>query len=339
MDQITNLQTDNRVISIRSADRLPRSIVFDRGFKIIGTPLAFRGSRNPGLLFFSDLNMKVPAGTKRLIGTNTVVGSLGSRMQRMDAIAVSYDRSFKLGKMDLRLLPSGMGPGASLLEITYNNRRIIYSSGLRTTTPLMGESIPEIKCEILLIDFEMPETKPPAPRTIKPRLIEWYNTNVSKVSNISPVVLCDSAPALFDAFAVFSEIPDALFAHSSSYNILRHTSMQTNHSHRIKRLSREWPKSGVVFGTSQWFYRSAHHKNEAILRCYCGPDVRIPIDTSAFRLGEPEHVGGLVQFAKKCGARTVALSPSAGDVCAAAFRKAGFDVYFSRIPKQLKLPL
>ncbi|MBN2714268.1 MAG: hypothetical protein JXX14_00355 [Deltaproteobacteria bacterium] len=336
MNQKNNtLQTDT-VISVRSADRMPRSIVFDGGFKILGTPLAFKGCRHPGLLFISELNMKIPPGTRRVIGSETAIGAMGHRKKRLDTIAVSWDRLFKLGKMDLRLLPSGMGPGASLLEIKYRDRIILYCSGLRTAQPLSGAPLPVTACDILLLDFNIATFKSPAPRTLKPQFLTWQKAHSN---NFATAVLCDTAPSVFDVLHTVEDTAMPVLAHSTIYNLLRETAIAENKKLTVRRLGKQWPTTGLVISGSRAFFKSAHAKNAGIPVCICGPKESSPDNLNAFPFGVSEHLAGLVQFAKKCGAGTVAISPTGGETAADAFIKAGFDVHYSRAPRQLKLPL
>ena len=315
---------------------MPRCIVYDGGFKIIGTPLAFKGCRNPGLLFVSDLDMKIPAGTKRVIGSDIAVGRLKHRKRPLDAIAVSCDRMFKLGRMDLRLLPSGLSPGACLMEIAYNSRKILYCSGLRTKIPLSGVPATPTPCDILLLDFDISVEKFAAPRTVKPKLQKWQ---FDRSGGVASALLSDSVSGICDAVDAFANDTIALFAQRTTYKLLRSIAVAENKKLPVKCLGAQWPATGVVFSSSSAFLRSSHSKNTAIPVCYCGRKNPLTQDVPLFPFGESDHIENLIQFAKKCGAHTVAISPSGGEDASHLFKKAGFNVVFSRIPHQLKLPL
>ena len=336
MNESIDTSAAGNVISLRSADKMPRSIIFEGGFRILGTPLAFKGCRNPGLLFVSEIDMKIPAGTKRIIGTEVAVGGPGRRLKRLDAIGVSYDRLFKLGKMDLRLQPSGMGPGASMLEIKYNNKKIVYCSGLRTAVPLSGYSVSSNKCDILLFDFEITSQKNPAPRTLKSQLLAWHNVHSE---NMTAVYACDSATAAFDVVDSFADAAQMLYAQSTVYNLLRSAAISTHKKLTVKKLGKNWPASGAVLTNSRAFPLPRFPEASIASACFCGNENLAPRGLPVFPMGMPEHLAGLIQFARKCGAHTVAISPAGGESAAAAFKKAGFDVVYSRVPHQLKLPL
>ena len=338
MDDIIDKKLDQHLIFLRSADKRPRSIVYDKGFKLPGTPLAFNGSQNPGLLFFSDLNMKVKAGTRRIIGSDIAVATLGNRLQRIDAIAVSYERLFKLGKMDLRLLPSGMGPGAAMLEITFKEKKILYTSGIRTTAPLLGPAAHRGQWDIMVLDFVPALSRPPAPRTMKPRLLDAIKA-LADTARVAPAVTYDSATTLFDVVGALSDSEYPLWAHRQSYALLREVAICAGKKLAVKRLNRRWPVDGVVIVPNDAFFKSEFATNSQISTCHCERETEMPPRGEHFRFGEPEHVSGLIQFARSSGVQTVFLSPGAGENSAIAFQKAGFSVYFSRTPRQLKLPL
>lgn len=322
-----------KLISLRSPDKLPRSIIYDGGFKILGTPLAFKGAKNPGLLFYSDMDMPIPRGTRRIIGTSEAMNTLATRKRKIDAIAVGYERMFKLGRMDLRLLPSGMGPGSSLLQISVRDTTILYCSGVQRAKSLSGLQADTPKCDIILLDFDIPTSRPPASKTSKSNLQKWIQSN--NQPQRAAAVCCASANALFEAHAALATDAKTIVAHHGAYQLLKNTSQ----FHNIRRLGASWPKDGIVLGLYKSFEKMRFATHDDIPKCYCGPTQDSPTDMPVFRFGEPEHMAGLLDFSRSCNAHTVAISPRGKKQTALAFKKAGFTVYFSPKPTQLKLPL
>lgn len=337
MDNNNKNTSAPKLITLRSADKLPRGIICDKGFRILGTPLAFRGSPNPGLLFCSDLDMTVPRGTKRVLGTSLSMLALSAKRKKLDSIAVSYDRLFKLGNMDLRLLPSGMGAGAAMLEIVFKNKSILYTSGFRMAPSLSGEQAAPVPCDILLIDFPALPRKTPAPKTVRAQLLKWCKE--SQQNNIAAAILCGNHTSLFDTITVCKQLKCPIVAHRTVYNLLRDTGFQTTSTHQVSRLGKQWPTDGVVIMMHNHFDRSPFSQNTKIPKCYCGRADSAPEALPLFQLGAHEHIGGLVKFAKDCAAHTVAISPIGTEQTAEALKKANFKVVYSKTPQQLKLPL
>ncbi|MBN2340213.1 MAG: hypothetical protein JXX29_23120 [Deltaproteobacteria bacterium] len=318
---------------------MPRGIICDRGFKILGTPLAFKNAKNPGLLFYADLDMTIPRGTKRVIGTALVMNALNAKHRNIDAIAVGYDRMFKLGNMELKLLPSGMGPGTALLEIKFKNKSILYTAGLRSAKSLSGEQVQPVHSDILLVDYAVSEHKSPAPKTAKAELLKWIHSHRAAESGIAPALMCGNRTSVFEALAAVADLDEPVIAHRSVYNLLRDTGVPFLAKHAISRMERKWPIRGIVLLMHSTFAGGRYRTDHQIPRCFCGPHSLAPPDAMHIPFGEREHVRGLIKFAKQCNVHTVAISSIANEHTAAAFRKAGFDVFYSKIPEQLTLPL
>ena len=128
MSSTTGSTTPNgggELMQPRAIDRWPRGIACDGGFKLLGTPLGFKGSNHPGLLFYSSIDETVPLQGQRILATPFAAAAIGASARGLDALVLDYERKVRLGRMDIRLLSSGLGPGSALLEIGFQERRIL----------------------------------------------------------------------------------------------------------------------------------------------------------------------------------------------------------------------
>ena len=317
---------------MRGADRLPRGIVCDGGFKLLGTPLAFSGAKSPGLLFYSHLDQPLPRSTKRIIGTSFLMSAVRARKHQMDMLAVDYDRLFRLGRMDLRLLPAGLGPGSAMLEIRFEGRKILYCGGLRVAKPLSGEAVAAPRCDLLLLDASPTLGRLVAPRTVRREFLEWVAARERR--QVASAVVCDSRAAVYDVVSSVGRLPVPVHAHRSTYEMLRDTGYLGVGPDHILRLERSWPTGGLVlFSRRAW--TSMREKVPGDV-CFIGAPRNGEV---SFGFGLGEGPRGLLAFARSTGATAVALGPRCGEAVAEVFQRAGFNAISSKRPVQLPLAL
>ena len=325
------------LMDLAAIDRWPRGIACDGGFKILGTPLGFAGSRRPGLLFLGGADARPPRRGQRAIATPFVASALGAAERELDALALGYGRAIRLGRMDLRLLPSGVGPGAAQLELGFRGRSIAYCDGVRLASPLHGPPAEVARCDLLLLDAAPADPRPGSPRRAAKRLAAWADEHLR--AGPTAIVAGGAYAALDAAFALTRagipiravrpvfEMLRRVEDHGFGVPRLRRLEQRAVDDALILHLDRLWPRAGVAGATRG---RVA----------FCGPGRRVPAYASAgFRLGESEDRPGLIAYAKRTGAAHIALGPRCDDATAELLARTGAAVYRVERPTQMPLPL
>ncbi len=319
-------------------DRWPRGITFDRGFRLIGTPLGFVGSTNPGLLFLSSIDDPIPTRECRVLSTPFTAAAIATQSRGLDSLTLEYERKVRLGRMDIRLLSSGLGPGAAQLEIGFGNRRILYCSGVRLSPPLHSPVAEVPKCDLLILDTPPAEPKPPSARTSSRRLAEW--TTEQLAGGRIPTVVCNNNLAALDAAWILSKLECTIHASRPLFEMLRRVEPMGFAVPRMVRLNQTWPTEGAVLHLDHLWPKSPFFDQTGGSTAHVGPGRTAPRWASiSFRLGEKEDRPGLVSYVKQTGASQVALGPCCDATTASMIEKAGIRVHHVKSPTQMPLPL
>jgi hypothetical protein len=327
---------DGGLIEPRSNDRWPRGVTCDGGFRLLGTQLGFEGSSNAGLLFYSDLDQQPPPGGKRILGTTAAALAIGADSRGLDVLGLDPERKVRLGRMDIRLLSSGVGVGASILEVVYRSRSIVFCSGVRFAVPLHSSPVQVPRCDLLLLDAPAADPRPPSPRTASRELAAWTR---ERVANGVAVVACGSVNAAIDAAWTLSSLGEPITATRPLFEILRRLETIGYSFPTLLRLNQEWPAAGVVLHYRRLWPRSPFFRRTDAV-AYAGPGRTPPAwAAAAFRLGEREDRPGLLAFVKQTGASQVALGPRCDAAMAPLLRKAGVDIRHLTEPTQIPLPI
>ena len=321
----------------RANDRWPRGIACDGGFKLLGTPLGFAGSAHPGLLFYSGIDDAVPLQGRRILATPFAAAAIGASNRGLDALVLDYERKVRLGRMDIRLLSSGFGPGSAVLEIGFQDRRILYCGGVRTATPLLGLPADPSPCDLLLLD-----AVPAVPRGIGPRTAaRRLDAAVRQVLADGAVaaVACGSRSAAIEAAYVLAQIDGPLVACRPIFEMLRRVERFGLAFPTLRRLEQTWPDSGAVLHYAHLLPQPVGDSKLTRI-IYAGPATAgTQSGGSAVRMGEGADRPDLVKFALGTGAAHVALGPRCDAQTAAMLEKAGALVSRVHHPTQIPLPL
>lgn len=319
-----------------SREPLPAGVTYDRGFRLPGTPLGFQGTVNPGLLFFANIDQRPPRTEQRILSTPTAAAAVGAIGRGLDTMGLAYERKVRLGKMDIRLLPSGFGPGGALLEVAYKDRVIVFCDGIRLARPLHSTPAIVPTCDLLLIDTACAEPRPPSPRTVAKELAAWAKRGLE---GGVPVVTCGSPSAAVDAAWALKDLEAPVTAARPIYEMLSRLETVGYDFPRLRRLNQEWPGEGLVLHWSHlWTYSRFFKEADAV--AFAGQGRTAPRwATASFRAGEREDRSGLSSFARQTGAGTVVLGPRCDEATASLLRRSGLNVSHLESPKQMRLPL
>ncbi len=325
------------LIEPTAIDRWPRGIACEDGFRILGTPIGFGGARGASLRFISHVDEPIPVRGARILTTPFVATALDWKRRGLDALTLGYDRKIRLGRMDIRLLPTGLGPGAAQLEISFKERRIVFLGGIRLAGPIASPSAEFPQCDLLLLDIGPAEPRPPSPKHASAQIVKWLSSTVS--SGRVPVLAAGSLTAALDTAWALRHADINVRACRSLFEMFRRIEEAGYSMPKLRRLEQELPRGDAVLHLGRIWPNSPMASKNSAAAAYVGPGrTKPPWAEIAFRLGEGEDRPGLVTYVKKTGASQVAVGPRCDEATAAMLRKAGISVYRVSDPTQLPLP-
>ncbi|MCP4601357.1 MAG: hypothetical protein GY847_12675 [Proteobacteria bacterium] len=319
-------------------DRWPRGIACEGGFRILGTPIGFGNTRGASLKFLSHMDEAIPERGRRVLCTPFIAAAIGTENRGLDTLTLGYDRKIRLGRMDIRLLPAGLGPGSAQLEVSFRDRRIVFSRGVRlagTSGAALAVEIPT--CDLLLLDTAPAEPRPPSPKRVSARIVDWVNNTVS--AGEVPVLCAGSFAAAIDTAWALRHLDIKVRACRSLFEMLRRVQEAGYSMPCLRRLEQQLPRSGAVLHLSRLWADTGVARKSSAQVAYIGPGRAKPKWADvAFRLGEIEDRPGLVSYVQSTKASQVALGPSCDKTTSAMMQKAGINVYQVPDPTQMPLP-
>jgi hypothetical protein len=327
----------DKIIRPAAIDRWPRGIACESSFRILGTPIGFGNARGASLRFLAHVDEPVPQRNSRILTSPFLARAVDAEQRGLDALTLGYDRKIRLGRLDIRLLPSGYGPGAAQLEVSFKDRKIVFSRGVRLTEPLFSPPVEFSKCDLLLLDISPADSKPPSPRRISAQIRDW----VAEVRSLNrfPVLLAGSFSAALDTAWTLRQLDIEVRACRSIYEMLQRTEEYGCSMPGLRRLEQQWPNKGVMLHFSHLWPESRLSKEKPTSTAYVGPGRASPKWAEvSFRLGESEDRPGLVSYVRQMGSPQVALGPQCDEATAKLLGKAGVTVYRIPAPTQMPLP-
>lgn len=316
---------------------MPRGIACDGGFRILGTPIGFGGTRGAGLKFLSHIDEPTPNRGSRVLVTPFTAAAIGVQKRGLDALTLGYNRKIRLGRMDIRLFPAGLGFGSAQFEVSFKDRRIVFSAGVRMSQPLACPPLEFPTCDLLLLDAEPAEPRPPSPRRVSMQIKQWVFERIS--AGQVPVLCAGSLAAALDAAWTLKLLDTKFRATRPLFEMLRRVETAGFSIPHLTRLEQQLPTSSVVLHVAHLWPESRLFREESTTAAYIGPGRNKPKWSKvAFRLGEGEDRPGLISYVKKMGAHQVALGPRCDRATGDMLQKAGIDIYRIQHPKQMPLP-
>ncbi len=280
-----------------------------------------------------------PRRGSRVLVSPVVSAAINAMGRGYDVLTLGYDRMIRLGRMDVRLVPAGLGPGSAQIEISLRGRKILFTSGIRLAQPIASQPSVEIpQCDVLLIDATPSTQRPLSPRRVSRQLREWVLT--TSATHQTAVLCAGSRAAAIDIAWLLRDIDIEVRAHRSFFEMLRRIGKLGYTLPRLRRLEGVWPTSGIVLHRFERWPGSRLAASGRAPVAVVGPGIeRPPWADAVFRIGEVEDRSGWVAYAKQTGARQVALGPGCDDAMAQRLSKSGVAVY--RVPPswQMQLPL
>jgi hypothetical protein len=318
-----------------AADHWPRGVSSAGGFRLPGTPLCFPGCERPGLLFLGDVDQSAPSRGQRVLATPFTAAALGAKERGLDALHLGFGRRIRLGRMDIRLLPAGRGPGSALLEVGLHERRILYCGGVRLGSPFLGSGAEVPPCDLLLLDARAADPRPPSARRTGRQLADWA---AAALPGGRPVIACGNLTATLEVARSLADAGLPVRAYRPLYEMLHRLEEHDFPLAGLHRLEEEPPAGEVVLHAAGIWPQTRAARTAGLSVAHAGPGRACPDWAGqTFRLGEGEDRPGLVTFVRGTGAHEVALGPGCDDEIAAALRKLGVRVH--RAPRSTQIPL
>jgi hypothetical protein len=322
---------------LAAGDHWPRGVSRAGGFHLPGTPLRFPGCDRPGLLFLGDVDQPAPRRGRRVLATPFTAAAIGARERGFDALHLGFGRRIRLGRMDIRLLPAGRGPGSALLEVGLHDRRIVYCGGVRLGRPFLGPGAEAAPCDLLLLDARVADPRPPSARRAGRQLADWA---ASVLPGGRPVIACGNLTAALEAARSLLDAGLPVRAFRPLYEMLCRLAVHDFPTPGLHRLEEELPDGEVVLHAAGAWPSTRLAGSTGAAVAHAGPGRACPEWAAlTFRLGEGEDRPGLVSFVRQTGATEVALGPGCDDETAAAILRTGVRVHRPPRPTQIPLPL
>ncbi len=319
-------------------DRWPRGIAYKHGFRILGTPLGFKNATRSGLNFISNLNDQPPGRGTRVITSPFLASVMDMEARGVDALVLEFGQQIRLGRMGIQLYPAGLGPGSSLLEIAFQNRRILYCGGMSTHQPLNSPPIEIPECDLLLLDVVVAEPKPPAPGNMTKPLLTWIQYTQEK--RRIPVITYGNLTAALEVCWMLASHGVAIRTPRKTFEILRRAAAMGAQIPKLHQLRLTLPPKEVILVFAERWHTSRFFNDPSVVCAYAGPGREggpFPTDSS-FRLGEGADRPSLVTYIRETRATQVAIGSDCDEALARLLQKAGIETYRLVHPAQMPLP-
>jgi hypothetical protein len=267
-----------------------------------------------------------------------LAATLDMERRGLDTLSLDYARKIRLGRMDMQLHPAGLGPGSAQFELSFRGQHVVFCGGIRLGVPLATTRASIPKCDILLLDVEPAEPKPPSVKQESTRLIKWVQDALA--SSSLPLVACGNLTSAIDVMWALQSLNVEIRAVRPLFEIYRRFSRSNALSWRVLRLNQTWPKQGIVIHLSRLWPHSRYFGKVVAKIVYAGPGRMSPDwAETGFRFGEGEDRSGLVSYVRRSGAKQVALGPHCDQILAKLLAKNGARIYRAQGSMQIPLPL
>ncbi len=319
--------------TVASISRLPSGVTWEGGFRLLGTPIGFSSSKGAALSFVSHVDEVLPRAGARVLVSPPTSAAIGAQQRRLDALSLGFDRSIRLGRMEIRIFPAGLGPGSAQLLVSYRGRRILFTSGFRATKPLAAPDISYPECDLLLLDTEPADPKPPAPTRVASQIWDWAR-QAEAVDGVS-LIVCGNRAAALDLAWILRDYPEPIRVSRALYDMFGRMKRIGYATVPMRRLEARWPDRGIVIhGSTGWLEKVVPRRT-----VYVGPGREVPAwAVEGFRLGESEDRSGILAYVQRIGAREVAIGPRCDAGLEKMLLKGGISPYRVSHPIQIPLP-
>jgi len=314
-------------------------LVWADGFVVWPNGLGLDTLSPTGFSFISNAHVNPPPG--RILATSTTFKLMSRRVPESDRLTATFEQPFKLGPLELTLVPAGTIPGSAQLLINVKGTRILYASGVQTSVPLAAERIRIPKADLLILgQKDMPPAQLVSPRRTAERAAAWAIETSS--AGFTPVFITQPLGLAQALARVLVEKGIRPRVHRHIYEVAGVYEKYGIRVEGVRRLDAKPDGWDAVIlprdlGNSP-VWKSLGRTRTALVGPYTDP-VRVGEFDDVFRMSNGVDRRGLVKYVAATGCRRVALSPVYADSFAKALARRSIEVYHFREPSQLSLRL
>lgn len=315
------------------------------GLHVTGTPLWLDARRKSELSFVSHAHSDHIARHERVIATAATLRIMEHRLGPLPSkLPAPYHRPFKLGELEVELLPAGHVLGSAQLRVTRaDGHRIVYTGDIGFEPSSTAEPASVARCDTLVLEstFGMPRFRFPPKEKVIDEIEQWAKRALSR--GVRPILYAYSLGKGQEIIHQLHARGLPVCAHPSIHDVSQLYS-ELGVEMNVRRFDGELHDGEV--GVFPPFGRSAglkaiHPKTTAVLTGWAlepwaarryGADV-------AFPLSDHADFPALVRCAKESGAREVITVHGFAKELASALNQEGVFARAATQMVQMELPL
>jgi putative mRNA 3-end processing factor len=315
------------------------------GLHVTGTPLWLDARRRSELSFVSHAHTDHIAKHERVIATAATLRIMEHRLGPLAAtLPVPYHRPFKLGDLDVELLPAGHVLGSAQIRLTRpDGHRVAYTGDIGLEPSATAEPASVAECDTLVLEstFGLPRFRFPPKEKVVEEIAAWAKRALSR--GVRPVLYAYSLGKGQEIIHQLLARGMAVCAHPSIYDVSQlYGELGVKMSVRRFDGTFEAEEVGVFppFGRSQAL-KQTHPKTTAVLTGWAleswaarryGADV-------AFPLSDHADFPALLRYAKESRAREIITHHGFARELAKALTEQGLFARAVTQAVQMELPL
>jgi putative mRNA 3-end processing factor len=315
------------------------------GLHVTGTPLWLDARRKSELSFVSHAHTDHIARHERVIATAATLRIMEHRLGPLASkLPVPYHRPFKLGDLDVELLPAGHVLGSAQIRITRpDGHRVVYTGDIGLEPSATAEPAAVAECDTLVLEstFGLPRFRFPPKQKVIEEIDAWAKRALSR--GVRPVLYAYSLGKGQEIIHQLVSRGHRVCAHPSIHDVSRlYTELGVEIGARRFDGAFEDGEIGVFppFGRSAAL-KQTHPKTTAVLTGWAietwaarryGADV-------AFPLSDHADFPALLRYAKETRAREVITHHGFAKELAKALTEHGLFARAVTQAVQMELPL
>jgi putative mRNA 3-end processing factor len=315
------------------------------GLHVSGTPLWLDARRKSELSFVSHAHSDHIARHERVIATAATLRIMEHRLGPLPSkLPVPYHRPFKLGDLDVELLPAGHVLGSAQIRVTRpDGHRIVYSGDIGFEPSSTAEPASIVDCDTLVLEatFGMPRFRFPPKEKVLAEIETWARKALQR--GVRPVLYAYSLGKGQEIIHQLVQRGLKVCAHPSIHDVSQlYTELGV--AMNVRRYDGEFHDGEVgvfpPFGKSAAL-KATHPKTTAVLTGWAlepWAARRYGAD-AAFPLSDHADFPALVRYAKESGAREVITHHGFARELAQALNKEGVFARAATQAVQMELPL
>lgn len=302
------------------------------GLQVTGTPLFLDARRKVPVSFVSHAHSDHVAKHTQTIATAPTLRLMEQRWGRIEApLSVPYHQPFALGNLTLELLPAGHILGSAQLKVTRADGHVLlYTGDLNHHRTLTAEPLVSARCDTLVIEstYGAPDDIFPPRAEVLAQLFEWVERVLA--AGDAPVLLSRPLGKAQELMAQLGKRGFRVAAHPSMWEL----------AEVYREFGVTFPASRAFDGRLQpdevllWPLHQVHapeflafkrRPRKAVISGGAGQGRPRSRELRHFLISDHADHPGLIDYAKKTGAKEILTHHGAAEALAAGMRRAGLN--------------